>query len=399
MPAYSLNRFSNPETLRQIAPEHLLSLLVPHTAFFAERGVSLPEAAAQGAFDYEGLMGVFMTADERMPKPLREALFFINEMATHEGMACLLDEVEQRDDLRVAGQPAPSPADVAVQVWLQDREVLERKHAEQFLWDRRTFEYYQTVAEPVPEFREPAAAVIGALTEELNDWFEKKRRGRSSRVFMYIRPDGVWFLVRHGDPFKREGAIGENGESTGVYYWPEKFDVLVYNTVLGEVRMNARTKGERKLYRQALGRHLFGDAGFFPGEAKYTLEPLRELGEPALVCTDVDGMESVILTEIHFMWGGSYGEQEIRRADDVFGAYRTREASMPTKPRIIKASFRVTFSDSDTPRTVTIKPPNVAKYTRDADGVVVERWLELRGFVLPKEGNREPSPEPVLARN
>lgn len=43
---------------------------------------------------------------------------------------------------------------------------------------------------------------------------------------------------------------------------------------------------------------------------------------------------------------------------------------------------RTTFSD--TPRTVTIKPPNVAQYTRDADSVIVERWLRARGFIVKK---------------
>lgn len=210
-----------------------------------------------------------------------------------------------------------------------------------------------------------------------------------------MRPDSVWFLVRHGDPFKRKGAIGENSESVGVYYWPEKFDVLVLDPTDGDLRINARNKGEKKEYRKVFGRHLYGSDGFFSVESKYTLEPLRKKGEDAIA--PVEGMKEVLLTEVHFLWGGSFGERETRKADDIFGQYKARKARFPAKAPIIKACFRVTFSDSDTPRTVTIRPPNEALYLRDADSVIVEKWLKLRGFIA-KKGKRqnEPADEKAL---
>jgi len=45
----------------------------------------------------------------------------------------------------------------------------------------------------------------------------------------------VWFLVRHGEPFTRESIV-KDGESSSVYYRPEKYDVLVYNPETGEIR-------------------------------------------------------------------------------------------------------------------------------------------------------------------
>jgi len=38
--------------------------------------------------------------------------------------------------------PAPTPADVAVQVRLKAPDLLERKHVEQFLRAKRSFEYW-----------------------------------------------------------------------------------------------------------------------------------------------------------------------------------------------------------------------------------------------------------------
>jgi hypothetical protein len=69
----------------------------------------------------------------------------------------------------------------------------------------------------------------------------------------------------------------------------------------------------------------------------------------------------------------------------------------PKEPLITKARFCVTFSDSDKPRTVTIKPPNEAQYMRDDDSILVEKLLKARGVILkpgkPQTGktNHEPA--------
>jgi hypothetical protein len=47
--------------------------------------------------------------------------------------------------------------------------------------------------------------------------------------------------------------------------------------------------------------------------------------------------------------------------------------------------LKVKFVDCKTPRSVTIKPPNVAQYTRDSDAVILEEWMAQRGFILHEE--------------
>ena len=302
MSTFRLSRFfSQPEILRGIDPEKLLSLLADHAAAVKALGLKLPDVAAAATFDYDGLIALLMEPD-KLPADLREAFYFIHEMATDEGMACLLEAAEQAN-IEIGGRPGPTPGDTAVQVWLKDRELLERKHAEQFLRNPRSFQSFCTDVAPVPKYRDPMA-LIAQMKNELDDFFEKKKRGRNTKIFPYVREDSVWFLVRHGDPFKREGAIDENSESVGVYYWPEKFDVLVLDPTDGELRINARNKGEKKEYRKVFGRYLYGNDNFFSVENKYTLEPLRQTGEDAIA--PVEGMEQVLLTEVHFFWGGSF---------------------------------------------------------------------------------------------
>lgn len=242
-------------------------------------------------------------------------------------------------ELDVAISEDAAYADLAIQVWMQDRRVIERIHAEQFLLRPRSFEYYKTTNNPVPDFVEPDAETIHRLESDLDEWFAKKRRGRTSKVFVYVKPDFVWFLVRHGEPFTRESIIKE-GESDSVYFQPEKFDVIVYNPQNGEIRMNARSKGEKELYRTKLGHHFFGDSDFFDSKSKFSLDPLRDDGEDAILCDDINGMDWVRLKEIQIFRGGSHKETEIRKAEDLYASLRERDRPFPNGGRLSKASFR-----------------------------------------------------------
>lgn len=395
MPTYNLRRFSQPDHLKTITRAHLLQLLSPYTEFFAGRGVALPSTEDTDGLDYEGLVRVFMAPDVDTPTELAEALYMIHEMATPEGMDELLVEAEQRG-MTFDGSQDPTPGDIAVQVWLRDRGLLERKHAEPFLTRPRSFEYFQTDMSPIPSFQMPTRETWVALEHDLDDWFEAKKRGRACKVFVYPKEGEVWFLVRHGEPYKREGSF-EAGQSSQVFYRPEKHDVLVYDMAIGELRINAGSKGEKQLYREKFGLHLFGNDEFFPNDGKYTLEPLRTDGTASLVCLDVEGIDWVRLKEIRFYWGGAQHETEVRKADDIFAAYEARQRPLPDKARILGASFQVKFTDSRTPRTVTIRPSNIAQYTRDDDSAIVEDWLVKRGFSLVEKHEQHDEDAALLA--
>ena len=382
MATFRLHHFSSPQVLRGISPERLLSFLHPYREFFVLCGYELPADGSE-EIDYEQLVNIFMAPTEDTPTELVDALFLVDEMASPFGMAALIDSAEQ-EGYELEDGDEQTPADIAVQVWLLDPDILERKHAEQFLLKRKSFEYFQTEHDPPPEFPGFPAATRRKMEREMNDWFESKKRGRGVRVFAYLEENEIRFLVRHGEPFKREETM--TGADVGsVCYRPLKYDVVVYDRQLGELRINARLVGEKRFYREQFGKHIFGDVNCFPGTAKYTLEPLREYGLASLNCFEVDEIESIVLTEAHFFWGGPYGEIEVRKASDVFAAMESSGRQLPERVRIIKAGFKVKFADSKTPRSVRISPSNIADYTRDADAAAVERWLSLRGFIVNQE--------------
>jgi hypothetical protein len=344
-----------------------------YRAFFAQRGVALPYPASGEPID---------------------ALYYVGAMSTPQAMQGLLVAAREAA-LTIDGGDNVTPADVAVQVRLLSPGLLERKLAEQYLTNPRRFEYFQTDEETPPPFRAPTSETIAAVEGALNDWFVEHRRGRTARVFVFDRPDGGWFLIRHGEPFKREESF-QGVEPSSVAYRPPRYDVAVYDPCAGELRVHAQLKGEKDLYCRVFGLQLFGREDFFPRDKKYTLEPLRDCGERCLSCADVDGLEWVRLRELHSYWGGAQAEYEVVKANDVFAALREREdRKIPAFPKLARAGFLVKFRSAPRPRSVRIKPPNVALYDRDQDAGLVEEWLQRRGF-LNAQGDFDSTADPFL---
>jgi len=144
-----------------------------------------------------------------------EVLYYVNEMSAPEGFDSIQDLIDGTEIDVVIDENA-ARADLAIQVWMKDRDLIERLHAEQFLLRPRSFEYFRVTNGFIPEFKEPSEETVHALEADLDEWFSKKRRGRASKVFVYVKPDFVWFLVCHGEPFTRESII-KDGKSSSVY--------------------------------------------------------------------------------------------------------------------------------------------------------------------------------------
>ena len=137
--------------------------------------------------------------------------------------------------------------------------------------------------------------------------------------------------------------------------------------------------------------HLFGDPGYFPaGRRKYTLEPLKAAGRKSLTCAGVDGLLDVTLKEIELRGHGGSGVRDRTMADDVFSVFEERRFQIPERAEIRLAKFSVLFRDARKPRTVILRPSNLATFSRDDDAVPLHGWLQRQNFALP---NRDESNE------
>ena len=383
MSNYALKRFANVDILRSVSPKHLVSFLQSHAEYLTLRQIEMPESEEQfDAFDYSSLVEVLLTPTSDTPTSMIDSLYYVNEMATEAGMDAILRELAQNG--RFIDESDSTPVDIAVQAWMMDFRLVERAYARLFVHKPKTFLHFYADASSSGRFSEPADETLRAMEGDFDDWFEEHKRGRSSRVLVFPRDEDFCFLIRRGEPNTRVPCI-HDGESSSLTFRPEKHDVVVYKPGTGELRINSTTKGIRDLYRRAIGKYVFGNPEHFPDCGRYTLKPLRTDGARSLVHTGIQGIVDIKLTEIQFDMGGAYNTIRTIKADDVFAMLQLSAEEMPEDVAILKASFRIWFSDSKRPRTVVIKPSNVAQYLRDGDGDLIEQWLRACKFIMDEE--------------
>ena len=203
------------------------------------------------ADEIDKLAAVFMQGDETMPQYLAESVHIIDEMADAAGMEAILEAAEQFGLALELGD-MPTPADVAVQAWLKNPQLLEHLHNRQRMNRARSLVHFACAPDRVPELREPEQERVDAMAVELGAWFGARKRGHACQVSMYPKVNECCFVVRHGEPCKREGAV-KNGKSETVFYRPQSHDVVIYSKVTGELRMKAASLSQMRLYREAFG--------------------------------------------------------------------------------------------------------------------------------------------------
>lgn len=380
MASFNPRKFAAPDRLREIAPAKLEALLLPWREYLVGRGFEF-RISTTAEVDYPGLANILMQPDATTPAALIDALYYVHEVASADDMDQLIAAIRSRG-LPVADDAATTPIDLAIDVWMAAPDMVRAHHAEAIAMRQENFEYFGP--------SQPTPGVSPIMDDELrrrlesgcDDWFESHRRGRGCRMFVISRSPRTWILVRHGLPMRREASQKDDGGVGTEFYRPQRHDVLIYDQRSGELGVNAGTKGERNLYLRTLGAHLFSGENHFAPAKRFALDPLITHGAQALSVDDVDGIKRVRLVEFRRYWGGASRESETRRAEDVFAALAARNRELSAGGRLTSATFKVAFEESEKERSVTIRPPAIARYERNDDSELIERWLRRRGFIL-----------------
>ena len=384
MARFSLRSFAQPDLLKKIQPANLIPLLEPFRKFLEMKGFSLGSCAGQ-EIDTTLLGGILAQPDEEMPGDLVEALHLIGSLGVDERSDELL---EMAISNQIETDAEVTALDLATQIWLKNPEALERKEHEEFFQKRKSFESYRAANPEVVVAIDDLPADLSSLQEALDAYFQAKKRGVGCRVNRKDSAGEVRFLIEHGQLCKREPSR-RGPKSTSTFFRPEKTDVVIYDVVHNELRINASTFADVREYRALFGRQVFGDEGRFVFREKYTLDPLKNDGRAALSCGDIHGMDKVDLREIEYSWGGAFDHIEIHRAGSVFNALVLINRSIEQEAHIRKAVFRIKLAGEKRPRTVTIKAGNKSGYNRGEEAMVIEEWLRARGFVLAAEPTEE----------
>ncbi len=377
MASFNPKVFVRPDGLKRIANIHLIALLEPWREYFAGRNFEFPAHPEQD-FPHDDLAKILLTYDPDMPHELMNGLYYIDEAASDETLEDLLERAAE-EGIEIAPNAKSTSADIAVQIYLADRTILEDRAVKAIAFDKTAFRYYpgrEDNGRDLPTMTDDHLARIAAI---LDPWFESKHRGRGTRVFLFHRDAKFWLVIRHGKPAVREGKHEENGEAGVAFYQPQKHDVVIYDASLDLLGINAESKGEKDLYRQALGDVVFGDVGYFGDGDVFTLAPIRSDGPETLNCEDIQGVTRVRLLEVVRVIPGETSRIDIQKSSDLFRSLGARWEEALQRGRITSAKFGFLFEDSSRERSVHIRLDS-ARYDRDSDAERVESWLRERGF-------------------
>jgi hypothetical protein len=390
MATYKLRRFCQMDLLKRLDRENLLRFLAPFRDFFAEQNVTLPRPESRQRIDYEGLIGVLLSPAGHLPKDLVEALYFVDALSHPKGQEVLLGALPGLDYIAW-----DTPADIAVKAWMLDRDVVEQLQADGAAFCRsRSYESFLAPSNAPRSWATPTPAIVESIERELEAWFLSRKRGRGTRVFpacgmgdsvsssVTAKPIAERARSRRGSPpalsiaprntmcwssIPRSGKCG----STPAPRWTRPFT--------GHFRPSP-ARGRRAIQR-AIQVHLGAPQSLWPS---------------ALACHDIPELAWAKLVEIE--WGDDRNPREfIRyRCKDLLESFEADGRQIPFYAELLSAKFEIRLMHNRKPRKVTIVPPNTVRLTRDDDGLLVEQWLQQRGFINLERKDEWDEDSPLL---
>ncbi len=393
MTAVRLPRLSRPGVFESIDPKRLFELLHPFADFFANRSVPIE---TPDSIDCQAIIREITKADRETPADLLDAICLIDELANTVAIELLLDRIPAHTlGIKLGGKH--SAADIVTAAWLSNPEKLVQTHALSRIKRVRSYDYFQASQTIAPKFVTPAEETLQQLERDIDSWHVERFRGQGTRVEVFENADEVEFSIMHGSLFRRQRIV-ENGRFGFQSFWPVQSASAIYNREFGELRINAKTGKEKALYCRLLGKHMFGNENLFPTGIKYTLDPLREFEFDALAPGGIEGISDVRMIEL---WLGDpddrYGVTTIRKGDDLLDWAQAKKKNIRLERRLISATFKMELEGRKSELAITVRPPNVAIYSRGRVSVTIEDWLTQRGFIISKQAPRRTRYEPALA--
>ena len=372
MKIYNLKRFSRPDFLCRIEPRLLKMLLRKFEN-------CVPAILVDGSIDYEFLAQILASPGGDADTELFDALALLDEVSDDRNFDSLVQLLADKPYAPESGNNA-SAADLALIIWLNEPELLEQVRTKNSRRQPRSFTYFKGIFEQKKYFVPLREPLIRKLTRTLNCVFQAKRRGRNVMVNVIDAADDEYhFMIRKGEPLKRDSSIKPDGETEQVFYRPERFDLVVLRPKIDEIRMaiHRKTAWIVDAYRTMFGYAFYGEREYFLDKDIFTLEPLMTEGTTALSCKDIQGMEEVSLEEckVENVEGGLH----IMRGKGIF-KWLVQFHLADDGSQVISAKFKVRFSHSKNERMVTVKSGNEVEFKFDDDGVLIEQWLVKRKF-------------------
>ncbi len=375
MPRLRFKNFSDLAFIQGIdKPQYLRPLLEPHREYFKRQGIDIANLRNNDATDRR-LLQVFTQPDESMPADLLETLYVLDDLADESGHDRIQHEAE-RQGINLDGSDL-TPGEFAIMVQSGHPGLVQMCHEQTFYRKIKNYQEYQAKGSRRLEL----ASVLKKLQQlkaVLGPWFESKDRSPACEIYVYEEGSEIRFVVTHGRLLRTEGSFDRRLRRSRVAYRPQKHDSVIYDNRTYILKINAQTRAEKEHYRDAFGRVLFGDAEFFPGEDLYTLAPLKR-GTSAMRL--VPGIESVRLTEVWIQIDNDQRFMQTSKAYNLAESIARYGKPNLAEGSLVRAAFLVKYTSGGRPRKLELRPPNVAIYDHDRDGVPAEAFMRANGYL------------------
>jgi len=369
-------RFSDLAFLQGIdKPQYLSPLLVPYSDYFARQDLDVSELTNNDATDRK-FLEVFTKPDEEMPGPLLEMLYVLDDLADDSGHDRIVAEIERSGETIGGLNGEMTPGEYAIAVFSAKPGLIQACHEKTIHRKTRNYTEFQSLNSSRLKYTD-VKRKKGALEEGLAGWFDTRNRGRVCEIYAYEEGPEIRFIVTHGQTYRSEGSIDKNLKKSRVAYRPQKHDTIIFDTRTNILKVSAQTHPEKEQYRQQFGQVFFGNAEQFPAGDIYTLSSMQGADFRLRV---PDGIDWATLSEIWVQTDDDHHILQITRGYNLLKSASEKALPNLAKGEILRAAFKVKYAVGGKPRRFEVRPPNIAIYDRDRDGVAAEAFLKVNRF-------------------
>lgn len=377
MPRLQFRNFSDLGFIQSVdKPRFLGPLLADHKDYFIRQGLNVARLTNDDDCDRK-LLAAFTQADEDMPPALLETLYELDDLSDESGHDRILEEAD-RMDIKLNGiYEDLNPGEFAIAVFRDHAHLIRFCHQKTLYRKIKNYQEYQSKDDKTLSLKRAKAHRVD-LENELALWFESKNRSRACEIHVYEEKGEIKFQITHGRPYRTDGTIDKTLHRSRVAYRPQKHDSLIYDNRTRLLKVNAQTAAEKEMYREKFGKVLFGDAEYFPEGDIYSLESLRK-GTAAIKL--VSGLESARLTEVWICIDNNQRFVQISKGYNLHESIKRYGKPNLQEGQIVRVRLMLKYSSGGRPRKLEFRPPNVADYDRERDGVIVEAFMRANNIL------------------
>lgn len=382
MAGSNLRKFTNPVFLRSLRFSNLIKLLRKFDGYFSGVVNFKYDGIAQENFDFDTLASILV--DQLMVgeyADLFDAFALIGAMSAGNREDILQEYIDAQPYKNEASDDM-SAADLAVLVYLHDPQALNDIDTQFNATKKKSFavritQYDLSELEITPQ-------KLAMLETDLNSVFVSKHRGKTAKIYPPAREgDELWFVVRHGDSFKRQGTVSKEKESKTLAFQPESFDLVALNTKSGELRICIPSDPQwlEECYAEAFGKALLNDLAAFSEQRNNNLERIKELGEKVLIYNGASELKRLNLIGLRFYHSASCPMilQACTSSGNLFQDFKVANIDLSDIGIILEAKFIIKIGNKE--KTISLKNNNRSGYDFDEFGVIVDEWLRSVGII------------------